>query len=155
MYPLGKTVCYMSVTHIAFIKEGNQIHPTFEKCGISLFSLPSSANQIYLDLGTRLEIHTNHIISLPVDKIDNADPLNHIIECLILSTYLSRTCIVHIVRYQSAFQPAPKGGELSCFKYIVKKYGGLFTISSRPSPILGSPTEAAEAFKAQASVEEV
>jgi hypothetical protein len=44
MYPLGKTVCYMSITHIAFTKEGNQIHPTFEKCGVSLFSLPSSAN---------------------------------------------------------------------------------------------------------------
>jgi hypothetical protein len=46
MYPLGKTVCYMLITHIAFTKEGNQIHPTFEKCGVSLFSLPSSANDI-------------------------------------------------------------------------------------------------------------
>jgi hypothetical protein len=33
----------VSITHIAFTKEGKQIHPTIEKCVVSLFSLPSNA----------------------------------------------------------------------------------------------------------------
>jgi hypothetical protein len=49
MYPLGNTVRYMSIIHIAFTKEGNQIHPTFEKCGVLCFPFLQISNRIFVN----------------------------------------------------------------------------------------------------------